>query len=611
MDTIKKLLGHQKEIIEGVFISVITSWALMSILSGAAVQIGNKEFTLGANFVLKCALMLVIAAVIGFGYYKNASIVRIGMFIVVYGFLLLTSISGYNQVWSTQNKNPIGNVCLQTLLGIIAVLAFLYVKEDVFKLFRKISISKKASIIIFAVVGVLLFTFVAITTVYRYYTYSNSTYDFGIFAQMYEYMKQTGAINTTVERNTLLSHFGVHFSPIFYIGLPIYFIFPSPITVQMIQALMIALPVIPIVLLCRHYKMSNWMAVAMIILYALYPATASGAFYDIHENCFLTFFILFAIYALEKKKDLWAILCVLLVFFTKEDAAIYILVLGAFLILSRKDKKRGIILMIVSAAYFVIAVSIVKSYGLGVLDDRFSNLYADANGGFLEIIKTVLLNPSYALSQMVTNFGDNQMDKIGYIMLMLVPIAAALFTTGKKYSRYILLSPFILINVMTTYLYLHDISFQYNFGIIALFMYVMIMNLQDMKVEKAKTIVGVCVICASLMFVGTVYPKMTYYLEKYDTDKATYTKLDNAMDTYVPQNASVCASGFFTPHLSKHLEMYDQNHLTEDKYTDYLVVDERNQNEAAKFTNIVNSGKYELVYREDNLISIYHLKDNK
>ena len=164
---------------------------------------------------------------------------------------------------------------------------------------------------------------------------------------------------------------------------------------------------------------------------------------------------------------------------------------------------------------------------------------------------------------------------------------------------------------MTTYLYLHDISFQYNFGIIALFMYVMIMNLQDMKVEKAKTIVGVCVICASLMFVGTVYPKMTYYLEKYDTDKATYTKLDNAMDTYVPQNASVCASGFFTPHLSKHLEMYDQNHLTEDKYTDYLVVDERNQNEAAKFTNIVNSGKYELVYREDNLISIYHLKDNK
>ena len=175
MDTIKKLLGHQKEIIEGFFISVITSWALMSIVSGAAVQIGNKEFTLGANFVLKCALMLVIAAVIGFGYYKNASIVRIGMFIAVYGFLLLTSISGYNQVWSTQNKNPIGNVCLQTLLGIIAVLAFLYVKDDVFKLFGKISISKKTSIIIFAVVGVLLFAFVAITTVYSYYKYSNST----------------------------------------------------------------------------------------------------------------------------------------------------------------------------------------------------------------------------------------------------------------------------------------------------------------------------------------------------------------------------------------------------------------------------------------------------
>ena len=119
------------------------------------------------------------------------------------------------------------------------------------------------------------------------------------------------------------------------------------------------------------------------------------------------------------------------------------------------------------------------------------------------------------------------------------------------------------------------------------------------------------------MLLNTIFSEKKVYINpeswyiNYVQAFAKNVVLDNAMDTYVPQNASVCASGFFTPHLSKHLEMYDQNHLTEDKYTDYLVVDERNQNEAAKFTNIVNSGKYELIHREDNLISIYHLKENK
>ena len=77
----------------------------------------------------------------------------------------------------------------------------------------------------------------------------------------------------------------------------------QPVTVQLIQALMVALPVIPILLLCRHYKMSHWMCVAVTVLYALYPATAAGTFYDIHENCFLTFVLLMAIWAVETNRN--------------------------------------------------------------------------------------------------------------------------------------------------------------------------------------------------------------------------------------------------------------------------------------------------------------------
>ena len=106
---------------------------------------------------------------------------------------------------------------------------------------------------------------------------------------------------------------------------------------------MIALPVIPIVLIAREYRLSNWMTVGFTLLYALYPATSGGAVYDMHENCFLTFFLLMTIWAAEKKKTYIMILMMLFAFFVKEDAAIYVLVLGTFYLLSRKDKKRGLI----------------------------------------------------------------------------------------------------------------------------------------------------------------------------------------------------------------------------------------------------------------------------
>lgn len=606
MNIIKKLLNYEKEIIEGLFISFIGAWSLTSLLRGTANKIGELQFVAQSNFTLNIVLLLIIGILLGAVYIKKDALARLIMFASVYFYLLLTAISGYGQVWSSANNNSIGNVCFQCVLCFIAVLAFLYVKEDVYKLFKSIAIDKVKARILFIIIGILLFAFIAIITVYRYITYCNSTFDFGIFAQMYEYMRQTGTINTTVERNTLLSHFGVHFSPIFYIALPIYFVFPSPITVQIIQAIMVALPIIPIVMLCKHYKMSNWMSVAVVLLYSLYPATAAGTFYDIHENCFLTFFLLLSIYAIEKKKDILAIIAVLLVFLVKEDAAIYVLVLGTFLLLSRKDKKRGLILMICSVVYFLVAVSIVKSYGYGVQENRFSNLYFSQEGGFGRIIQTIISNPGYVIAQMITNSDLTNMDKIGYIIIMLVPMAAVLFTTKKHYSRYILVSPFFVLNVVTVYLYMHDITFQYNFGIIALFMYMAIMNLSEMKLDKAKTLVTVSVICASIMFAGSVFPKMKYYAERYRTNKASYEKLNYAMDL-VPANASVAASGFLVPHLADHLELYDQNHLTEIKEMEYLVVDERGT-EAEKFYDVLNTGKYELIYSEANLVSVYHKK---
>jgi len=606
VEKLKSLLKYQRQIIEGFFVSVLGGWAFTSLLKGSYTKINNINYVAQDKFAITIMLIIVFSGVFAFTYYKFSNVARIMMFMFIYVFFMMSACNGYSYNWNETAKNPIGNICFDAVLCFIAVLAFLYVKDDIFDIVAEFKIDKKKTNIIVAIVGILLFAFVGIITVYRYLTYSNSTFDFGIFTQMYENMKQTGSISTTLERNRVLSHFGVHFSPIFYIALPIYFIFPSPVTVQLIQAFMVALPVIPIVLISRKYKLSNWMTVGAVLLYALYPATAGGTLYDIHENCFLTFLILMAIWAIEKKKNILTAIMVLLVFFVKEDAPVYIMVLGTFYLFSRKDKKRGLILMVTSAIYFIIATSVVKSYGLGIMDNRFSNLFYDQQKGLSQLIRTVLVNPGYVISQIVANYDANGMEKIGYILLMFVPMAAVIFRNGKKYSRFILISPVIVINLLTLYVYQHDITFQYNFGSIALMMYLVIMNMADLKPKKAKVAISVAVICAGVMFMGSMAPRLNYYTSKYSQDKATYEKINIALSA-VPKNASVCASGFFTPHL-KNLEMYDQNHLEETKYTDYLVIDERYTDEKSKFDTVLSSGQYDLIYNESGIISIYRKK---
>ncbi|MFR4319451.1 MAG: DUF2079 domain-containing protein [Eubacterium sp.] len=415
MEKLKSLLKYQRQIIEGFFVSVLGGWAFTSLLKGSYTKINNINYVAQDKFAITIMLIIVFSGVFAFTYYKFSNVARIMMFMFIYAFFMMSACNGYSYNWNETAKNSIGNICFDAVLCFIAVLAFLYVKDDIFDIVAEFKIDKKKTNIIVAIVGILLFAFVGIITVYRYLTYSNSTFDFGIFTQMYENMKQTGSISTTLERNRVLSHFGVHFSPIFYIALPIYFIFPSPVTVQLIQAFMVALPVIPIVLISRKYKLSNWMTVGAVLLYALYPATAGGTLYDIHENCFLTFLILMTIWAIEKKKNILTAIMVLLVFFVKEDAPVYIMVLGTFYLFSRKDKKRGLILMVTSAIYFIIATSVVKSYGLGIMDNRFSNLFYDQQKGLSQLIRTVLVNPGYVISQIVANYDANGMEKIGYI----------------------------------------------------------------------------------------------------------------------------------------------------------------------------------------------------
>ncbi len=427
----------------------------------------------------------------------------------------------------------------------------------------------------------------------RYLAFATPNFDFGIFSQMFYYMKTEFVPLTTCEREKLLSHFAVHLSPVYYLILPFYFIFPSPVTLQVAQTVILGSALIPLYLLARHFKLSNKCTILIMIAAAFYPALAGGTMYDIHENAFLLPFILWLLYFAEKNKNIPMYIFMVLTFTVKEDAAIYVAFIALYFIFSGKKKLHGIFMMLSSVIYFVFAVAILKKFGEGAMTGRFDNFITDPDNGLIDVIITIFKNPAYLLSQCLTA------EKLLFVLFMLLPLAF-LPILSKKWSQFILIGPLVLINLMSNYSYQHSIYFQYVYGTMAVFFYLAVVNLSTSPKNLKQYLAPCAAVFSIIMFAFSMTPRLNY-VERVRVNKEDYVKIRAALDT-IEEDASVLSTTFYIPYLSQRKEIYEIEYCVKD--TDYIVIDARFESADSSRMKI-DMTKYELVLEEKDLVEIY------
>ena len=164
-------------------------------------------------------------------------------------------------------------------------------------------------------------------------------------------------------------------------------------------------------------------------------------------------------------------------------------------------------------------------------------------------------------------------EKLEFIALTLLPLAGLPLIT-RRYDRYILLIPYILVNLMSDYQYQHDIFFQYTYGSTACLIYLTVVNLADMKLPwqrmgavAAALAVGIGCFSAQILPKALRYP--TYCLTYTDY----YDSLREVLDT-VPEGASVAATTFFTTELSRRDVLYDIRYASKEHTLscDYMAI---------------------------------------
>lgn len=472
--------------------------------------------------------------------------------------------------------------------------------------------------------SIAFFLFVSCWTVGRVYSFSTPTFDFGIFCQMFYNMKESGLPITTVERDGMLSHFAVHVSPIYYLLLPFYALVPTPATLQVLQAAVITSAVIPLWKIGRHHSLTGAQRTLVCAVLLLYPAYSGGTSYDIHENCFLTPLLLWLFYGIDRKNTAITATAAILTLMVKEDAAVYVAVIALWLIvktvlhfkkLDISNLITGIIMLAISLGWFFLVTGYLAKSGDGVMTYRYSNFMYDGSSSLLTVVKSVMLCPMKAVYECVDT------EKLWFIAMTILPFLGLPLLT-RRYERYILLIPYILVNLMSDYQYQHDIFFQYTFGSTAFLVYLAVVNLADIRINWQRvTVLAAVVIVSVACFYKVVVPKAIHYPVQAVRYYDFYQNIRDALSE-IPDGASVTATTLYTTYLSQREILYDVRycsleHMLETQYVVLKISADSDfkkyavNGEGNGFENLVNlleENGYEPYMSIEDILVIYRKK---
>ena len=449
----------------------------------------------------------------------------------------------------------------------IAVAAVLMIKGIFPEAELKLLKGKRLYILVLALT-VIMMAITAFTAIARHLCYSSSTFDLGIFAQMYEYMSYNLTLNTTLERNVLLSHFAVHFSPIYYLLLPFYLLFPSVEFLLTAQAAVCFSGIIPLLLLCRRWRYSETVTLGISLIFLLFPAFSGGLFYDFHENAFLVPLLLWLLYFLEKDHAIGIAVCALLTLCVKEDAGLYVVFVGLYALLDKKYSRiNSVMLLVIGISGFIGVTSLVNSVGEGIKVSRYSNFLTAGQDSLTDVVKNVIKNPAFFFSRLLNE------DKLLFLVQMLLPLMLLPMKT-RKLSNLLLVAPLVLVNLASDYAYQADIHYQYVFGTGVLLVFLCAKNIRYCK-EKTRT-AAAAAIAGAIILTGSMSGKYDY-IGRLSDNQSDIALTDQSL-AQIPEDAVVFSTTYFTPHLARCRELYMYPAIYETDsgiVPDYVVLDSR------------------------------------
>jgi len=171
---------------------------------------------------------------------------------------------------------------------------------------------------------------------------------------------------------------------------------------------------VPLFLLAERWLAGSWAALVLVLAYLAHPALHGPALYDFHFLPLSAFFLLWAAYFHAREPgslSFWVALVLALC--TREDVAIGVSIVGAGLAWNTRRAARsshsgnvrrvGLLTAALGAAWFLLVKFVwMRQFGHGSFSSYYSELIPAGLHGFGAVLLTLVSNPIYTLSRMLT-----------------------------------------------------------------------------------------------------------------------------------------------------------------------------------------------------------------
>jgi uncharacterized membrane protein len=253
-------------------------------------------------------------------------------------------------------------------------------------------------------------------SILRYRAYNAGRYDLGNMVQTVWNTAHGHFLQMTSGDGRQISRLAAHFDPILAAFAPLWWIWPSPEMLLLVQAIAVGLGALPVFWLARKHLGGDRAGLAFALVYLLYPATQWLTLNEFHPVALACPFLLFAFWYLDEARLVPFAIFALLATSTKEEVGLVVAGFGVWYAIRRR-RAAGAAITAAGSLVSALAVAVVIPHYNAGAESAFYGRYDAIGGSAGGIAKTVATRPWRILEQAFQG-GD-----VHYLLHLLLPLA--------------------------------------------------------------------------------------------------------------------------------------------------------------------------------------------
>jgi len=358
---------------------------------------------------------------------------------------------------------------------------------------------------------------------------------------------------------------GNHMHLISFLIIPIYKLFPHPLTLLFLQTMVLGFAAWPLYLLARSVLDDKW-AMTIAFMFLIFPALGYTNLFEYHPTVFATMFLSFMLYYFHRENFRMFLLFVSLAMLCQENIPLVIIAMGFLALLRRRRFKWIFFPIIMGGVYFWLCVGKLIPY-FNQNKIQFISIYGHLGDSYSGIIMNILRNPIEIIKLMFTK------EKIIYLTQLFGPI-----------SFIALLSPLSLLAALPLFmqhllsLRLTEVSIYYHYTaeIIPFIFFALVYGIKNLLkfswLKKRQFVIAVVLVLVSIsynFYLGPHFKLFKNFSQFFKKDGLDRHK--EALLRKIPEEAAVVAAFEFLPRLTHREQLYSFHHL----YMGYHTLSER------------------------------------